>query len=237
MKISIITVVYNNEATISEAIQSVLAQKNIQLEYIVIDGGSTDNTLKVINNYKDRINCLISEADEGLYDAMNKGIRSATGDIIGILNSDDIYTDCYVISDVVEQFELDPKLDILYGNLLYVKVDNTSQIVRRWNSKPYYNQFFEDGNVAPHPTVFLKKKVYEEAGLFDLSYNLAADYEFLLRTFKMYSYRTKYFDRVMVKMRLGGATNKSYRNIFYGNREILRAWSKHGLKVPIRLMP
>ena len=237
MKISVITVVYNNEATISDAVLSVLSQRNIDLEYIIVDGGSSDNTLELIKQHIGRIDHLISEADNGLYDAMNKGIAAASGDIIGILNSDDVYSDPFVIRDVLKQFEERHDLDIVYGNLVYVKSNNLNTIVRKWKSKPYYKSFFENGNVAPHPTVFLRNKVYKRVGSFDLEYTLAADYEFLLRIFKTHGFTSLYLDRLMVRMRLGGATNKNLMNIFIANKEVLKAWKKHGLKAPMLLMP
>ncbi|MGN7808436.1 glycosyltransferase family 2 protein [Flavobacterium johnsoniae] len=237
MKVSIITVVYNNEKTILDAIQSVISQSYDNIEYIIIDGGSEDNTVVKINEYKDRISHFISEKDKGLYDAMNKGIKMATGEVIGILNSDDLYQDFDVINDVMKQFNNDIDLDILYGNLVYVKTDDINRIVRKWKCKPYYNHFFENGNVPPHPALFVRKKVYDEAGLFNLDYKLAADYELMLRMFKKHFFKVKYMDRLIVKMRLGGATNKSFVNILNQNREIVRAWKGNSFKAPFYLMP
>ncbi|WP_417939616.1 glycosyltransferase family 2 protein [Flavobacterium sp. RS13.1] len=237
MKISIITVVYNNEKTINVAINSVLGQTYKNIEYIIIDGDSKDNTVNLINEYKEKLGYFISEPDKGIYDAMNKGITVATGDVIGILNSDDLYQDSEVIKDVAEQFNNDPELDILYGDLVYVKRDDINEVVRNWKSKQYYNRFFEDGNVPPHPTLFVKREVYEKVGSFDLKYKLAADYELMLRMLKKNSFSIKYIGRLVVKMRLGGATNESFTNIVNQNKEVLKAWNNNGLKVPIRLMP
>lgn len=236
MKISIITVVYNNEKTIEDALKCVLSQTYPIIESIVIDGGSTDCTLTIIEKYKKNISLLISEPDKGIYDAMNKGIQIATGDIIGILNSDDLYQDDHVIADVVKCFTQNPNIDIVYGDLVYVKGEDTSAIVRNWKSKDYYSHFFDDGNVPPHPSLFLKSKVYKEAGLFNLQYKLAADYEFMLRVFKLHRFESFYLHRLMVRMRLGGATNKSAKNIVNGNKEILTAWKANGLKAPPLLM-
>lgn len=236
MKISIITVVYNNEVTIRQAIESVLNQSYPNIEYIIIDGNSKDNTVSIIEEYKNRLGCFITEPDKGLYDAMNKGIQAATGDVIGILNSDDLYQDLDVIMDVMHQFNNDAKLDILYGDLVYVKSDDTNKIVRNWKSKGYYNRFFENANVPPHPSLFVKSKVYNEAGLFDLDYKIAADYEFMLRIFKKYMFNSKYLNRLIVRMRLGGASNASFSNIIKQNIEVLNAWKKNNLKPPFYLM-
>lgn len=237
MKISIITVVYNNEKTIKEAIESVLSQTYSDIEYIIIDGNSIDKTVQIINEYKNKIDFFISEKDAGIYDAMNKGIKAATGDIIGILNSDDLYNDHTVIESVMNQFNLNSSLDIVYGNLVYVKAENVDKVVRKWNSNPYYKKYFENGNVPPHPSLFVKRKVYEKAGLFNINYKLAADYEFMLRIFKKYCFNSMYINKVIVKMRLGGATNQSFSNIKKQNIEILNAWKNNNLKIPLLLMP
>ncbi len=237
MKISIITVVYNNERTIKDALESVLGQSYRDIEYVIIDGKSKDNTVTIIDEYTDKLGYFISEKDNGLYDAMNKGIQAATGDVIGILNSDDLYQDFDVIADVMEQFNNDSTLDILYGNLVYVKSDDVNKIVRNWKCKPYYNRFFENGNVPPHPALFVKKSVYDKVGLFNLDYKLAADYELMLRMLKKHDFKIKYIDRLIVKMRLGGATNQSYKNIINQNKEIVRSWKDNSLKAPFYLMP
>lgn len=237
MKISIITVVYNNEKTIEDCIKSVLRQTYKNIEYVIIDGKSKDNTVNLINEYKDRLGYFVSENDNGLYDAMNKGIQVATGDVIGILNSDDLYQDNNVIADIMAQFNNDPALDILYGDLVYVKSDDIDKIVRNWKSKSYYSSFFENANVPPHPSLFVKKKVYNEAGLFDLNYKIAADYELMLRIFKKYNFNSKYINRLVVRMRLGGASNGSFLGIMKQNKEVLNAWKKNNLKSPFYLMP
>ncbi len=237
MKVSIITVVYNNERTIETAINSVLSQSYPNIEYVVVDGKSTDRTNEIIKKYSSKIGQYVSEKDHGIYDAMNKGVKMATGDIIGILNSDDIYNDDKVIADVVAKFEEDGSIDMVYGDLVYVNPDDTNNIVRKWKSKPYSESFFETGNVPPHPTLFLKRGVYDECGLFNVNYKLAADYDFMLRAFKKFNNKAAYIPRLMVKMRLGGATNKSWQNIVNGNKEILASWKNNGLKTPLLLMP
>jgi len=237
MTISIITVVYNNEATIRQAIESVLTQSYPKIEYVIIDGNSKDNTVSIIEEYKNRLGFFISEPDKGLYDAMNKGIQVATGDVIGILNSDDLYQDSDVLTDIMNQFNADSTLDIVYGNLVYVKKEEVNQVVRNWKSKEYYTKFFDDGNVPPHPSLFLKNTVYKKVGLFNLEFKLASDYEFMFRVFKKNHFKSKYINRLIVKMRLGGETNKSILNIINQNKEILKAWKQNGLNPPLRLMP
>lgn len=237
MTISIITVVYNNNETIAEAIGSVLGQTCKDIEYIIIDGGSTDGTVETINQYKGSIDKFISEPDKGIYDAMNKGLQMASGDIIGILNSDDLYADADVLKDVWQSFADNPETDILYGDLVYVKRNDVNKTVRKWQSKPYFKNFFEWGNVPPHPALFVRAGVYKQAGLFNLQYKLAADYEFMLRIFKKYNFKSEYMNRLMVKMRLGGATNKSFANIWKGNKEIWASWKNNGLTAPPQLMP
>lgn len=237
MMISIITVVFNNEDTIREAIESVLGQTYKNIEYIIIDGGSKDSTVNFINKYKDQLGYFVSEKDNGLYDAMNKGIKACTGDVIGILNSDDLYEDLNVIASVMEEFNKDSELDILYGNLVYVKSNDTKKVVRNWKSKTYYKFFFEHANVPPHPSLFVRSKVYNEIGLFDLRYKLAADYELMLRMFKNHNFKSKYINKLITKMRLGGATNQSFSNVVAQNKEILQSWKNNGLNAPIYLMP
>ncbi len=237
MKISIITVVYNNARTIRCAINSVLSQSYKDIEYIIIDGGSNDGTLEIINNYNNKISVIVSEKDNGIYDAMNKGIKKATGDVIGILNSDDLYFNENIIELVANKFIDDGALDVLYGDLVYVEKNDISIVVRKWVSCEYRTNFFESGNVPPHPSLFLKRKVYSLVGLFNLDYKLASDYEFMLRVFKMHSFKIKYINNFLVKMRLGGATNKNITNIYLGNIEILKAWKNNALTIPILLIP
>jgi glycosyltransferase involved in cell wall biosynthesis len=236
MKVSIITVTYNSENYLQDCITSVTNQRYSNKEYIVVDGRSTDNTAIILNNNKTHINKLISEKDSGIYDAMNKGINLATGDVIGILNSDDVYADDQVLNEVMQCFVNDPNLDMVYANLVYVKRDDLSSIVRKWNSQPYHDKFFEQGHVPPHPTLFLKKQVYEKAGGFNTSFLLAADYEFMLRVFKKYKFKSKHLNRLTIIMRLGGATSKNFKNIWLQNKEILSAWKLNKLRAPSTLM-
>ena len=211
MKLSIITVVFNNELTITDAIQSVLGQTYKNIEYIVIDGNSTDGTLARIAPYRGDIHHFVSEKDKGIYDAMNKGLALATGEVIGILNSDDVYAADDVLESVMQLFQHDGTLDMVYGDLVYVRPDDLSQVIRTWQSTAYYDRYFEDGHVPPHPSLFLKKKVYQQAGLFNTEMKLAADYELMLRVFKKYHFKSTYLSRLLVKMRLGGSTNKNWK--------------------------
>lgn len=233
MKISIITASYNSEKTILDSLRSVQNQRNVEIEHILVDGDSTDKTTEIIKIFSKTNNICVSEKDLGIYDAMNKGINLASGDIVGILNSDDIYYDDNVLSTISEAFNSNPNIDIVYGDLVYVEQYDLNKIVRTWKSKSFYNNFFEDANVPPHPSVFLRKEVYNKTGLFDLNFKLAADYEYLLRIFKSKQFKSLYIPRIFVKMRLGGATNKNLANIFSGNIEIINAWKKNGIKMPL----
>ncbi len=164
MKVSIITVVYNNEQFIDSAIQSVLSQTHPNIEYIIVDGGSTDRTMEIVNAYREKIQTIISEPDKGLYDAMNKGMAVATGDVIGILNSDDVYFSNKVIEEVVEKFAIYNKADAVYGNIVYCRQNNIEVVVRKWVTSPFYNNFFRDGEVPPHPALFIRQGGIYEGG-------------------------------------------------------------------------
>lgn len=212
MKVSIITVVLNNRRYISECIESVLNQTYGDIEYIVVDGASTDGTLEVIYKYKDRIAKIISEPDKGIYDAMNKGIAMATGDIVGILNSDDIYADEYVIEDVVKTIS-ENGVDSCYGDLVYVDKEDTSKVIRYWKSGNFYKERFKKGWVPPHPTFFVRRECYEKYGNFNTKFRVSADYDLMLRFLWVYGISTYYIPRVLVKMRVGGHSNNSMKNI------------------------
>lgn len=219
LKVSIVTVVYNDQKFIENAIESVFSQTFPNIEYIVIDGGSTDGTLDKIKKYSDRISKIVSEKDKGIYDAMNKGITLASGDIVGILNSDDIYAYDGVIDDVVKAFQ-DSNSDCSYGDLAYVD-QNITKTVRLWKSCPYKENLFSKGWMPPHPTFFVRRSFYEKLGGFDLRFSLAADFELLFRFLHKGGLRAEYIPRVLIKMRLGGKTNKSFWNIIKQNIEIM----------------
>ncbi len=219
MKISIITVCFNSEKTIKDTLISVSNQKNVDVEHVLIDGASKDGTLDIIKNHH-KVSKLISEPDNGIYDAMNKGINLATGEIIGTLNADDFYYDDNVLKEVKEVF-LDPSIEACYGDLVYIKQDDISQTVRFWKSNDYKNGLFKSGWMPAHPTFFVRKNVYERLGGFKLDYKIAADFELLFKFIEQNKIKTKYIPKVMVKMRLGGTTNKSFKNIWVQNREIV----------------
>ena len=229
MKISLITVSFNSEETIEETIQSVLAQKNIDLEYILIDGASTDRTFKIIEPYKNRISVFISEKDSGIYDAMNKGIALATGEVIGILNSDDVFANDEVLYKLTKAFE-DPSVDAVYGDLEYVDRYDLSKVKRKWISGKYKEGAFLNGWMPPHPTFYVRKKIYDKFASFNLDFSSAADYEIMLRFIHKHKIKLDYLPEVMVKMRQGGQSNASLKNRIKANREDKRAWLVNGVK-------
>jgi len=230
MKISIVTVALNARETIADTLGSVAAQTHADVEHIVIDGGSTDGTLDVVGRYRDRLARVVSEPDRGLYDAMNKGIRLASGEVVGTLNADDVYADRSVLETVASAFA-DPDLDALYGDLVYVDRNDTSRVVRYWTSCDYRDGLFERGWIPAHPTFFVRRRVYERYGLFDTRYHYHADTELTLRFLAVAHIRSRYLPRIMVRMRLGGHTNRSLVNIMRGNLESYRACKAHGLDV------
>lgn len=235
MKVSVTTVCLNSVATIEDTIRSILSQDYKHIEYIIIDGGSTDGTLKIIKKYRDRIHKYISEPDDGIYHAMNKGIKLSTGNIVGFLNSGDIYASENVIGKIVESIQA-RNADCCYGDLEYVAENNPSKTVRRWISQPYQDGLFEKGWHPPHPTFFAKKTVFDKYGAFDLNYDISADYELMLRFLKKHSTRSCYIPSVLVKMRTGGKSNKNLWQIIKANMECFRAWKKNGLRVSPLIM-
>lgn len=230
MKVSIITVCFNSKDTIEEAIKSVLSQSYKNIEYIIVDGGSTDGTLEVIKKYDKYISKWISEPDEGVYDGMNKGIKLATGDIMGFLNSDDFYADNGAIESVVNTIK-EKDVDCLWGDLVYVNRENTNKIMRYWKSKPYEKGLFQKGWHPAHPTFFVKKWVYEKYGGFNLDFRIAADYEIMLRFLEKYKIKSYYIPKILVKMRTGGKSNKNLKNIIKANIECYKAWKVNGLSI------
>jgi len=236
MDLFIITVSYNSDLFIKSCIESVLNQTYARINYIIIDGGSTDNTVEIIKDYDSKIYKWLSEPDKGIYDAMNKGINLSGDGVVGIINSDDLYVDNDVLNDVMQCFIQDPDLDIVYSDLEFVNRDDINKTLRRWTSMPFYNKFFEHGHVPPHPTLFLRKRVYDQAGLFNADYSLAADYELMLRIFKKFNFKSQYLNRVTIKMRLGGASTKNIKNLVRQNKEVLKSWKINELSVPRFLM-
>lgn len=228
-KVSIITVCYNSAKTIEDTIQSVVNQTYPNIEYIIIDGISTDNTLEIVNKYKDKITKIVSEKDNGLYDAINKGVNIATGNIIANINSDDFYTNPNVIEEIVALFEKE-NLDASYADLDYVDRVDTSKITRHWKSGNYQHGIFFNGWMPPHPTFFVKKKIYQQYGTFNLAFKSAADYEIMLRFIHKHQIKIGYLPKVIVKMRIGGVSNISISNRLKANREDKKAWLVNGLK-------
>ncbi|QXV67026.1 glycosyltransferase [Mucilaginibacter sp. 21P] len=233
--VSIITVCYNSAATIEDSIKSVLSQNYANIEYIIIDGNSKDDTLQIVQRYSDKINVIVSEPDKGLYDAMNKGIKLATGDIIGILNSDDIYCSNTIITEIAQEF-VERNVDLLYGNITYFK-DDPEIKVRTWLAKPYYGNFFDNGDVAPHPSLFVKKHVYDKIGVYFPDFKITSDYEFMMRALKINKYKSYHLNKFIVNMRMGGESTKSFKNIVRGNKEIILSWKMNGVKPPLYFWP
>ena len=229
MKISIITAVLNGKDTIRDTLRSVLSQVYENVEHVIIDGGSTDGTLDVIKKYDGNLAKLVSERDYGIYDALNKGINLSSGDVIGILNGDDLYAHDKVLEVVADVFEKQ-KVDSCYGDLQYVNRDDTSKIIRQWRSSGYKPGKFNYGWMPPHPTFFVKKDIYEKFGYFNTNFKIAADYELMLRFLEKFRISTHYIPEVLIKMRVGGVSNKNLRNMFLKSREDCKAWKVNDLK-------
>ncbi len=228
MLVSIITATYNSALTLRDCLQSVAKQSYASIEHIIIDGASKDATLDIVNAFP-HIAQVHSEKDQGIYDAMNKGIAHATGDIIGILNSDDFYVDEQVIQDIVTVFE-NSNCDVVYADLQYVDRERTDKIIRTWKSGTMQQHSFLYGWMPPHPTVFVRRKVYEQYGAFNLSLKSAADYEFMLRILYKEKCRVAYLPKTIVKMRDGGQSNQSIKHRIFANREDKKAWALNGLQ-------
>jgi glycosyltransferase len=228
MKISIITAVYNRADSIAEAVRSVQAQTWPHVEHVVIDGASTDGTVAVLQTCLNAQAVWLSEPDKGIYDALNKGLARATGDVIGLMHSDDFFADDEVLASVAAAF-VDPTVDAVYGDLDYVAKLDTARIVRRWRSGDYSAAKLARGWMPPHPTLFLRRSVIERWGGYDTSFRIAADYDSILRYFGQGRIRPTYIPRVLVKMRLGGESNRSLGRIWLKTREDYRALQRNGV--------
>lgn len=223
MKISIITATYNSSVSIQRTIDSVALQDFNEIEHIIIDGGSTDDTLEIIKRNNGRISVLISERDNGIYDALNKGIKQATGDIIGFLHSDDVFTNPHVVSRIANCFNI-KKTDVVYGNLVYQSKDeDNKKTIRYWKSNVFSPGCLKWGWMPPHPTVYCKREVYEKWGLYDDQFKISSDYEFILRIFKQPTISKAFLPTIIVNMNVGGISNNSIKNIICKSREDYKA--------------
>jgi glycosyltransferase len=230
--VSIITPVLNGQRTIESTIRNVLEQSYANIEYIIVDNGSTDATLDIVNEYRDKISKVIFEEKKGIYSTMNKGIKSASGEIIGILNSDDLYAHKDVIKMVVEEMET-KRVDACWGDLIYINKTNTEKIVRYWKSSEITRNGFIRGWMPAHPTFFVRRWVYEKYGFFNTEFKIAADYEIMLRFLYKYRISSCYLPEVLVKMRIGGLSNRNLKSIILKIREDYKAWKVNGLKARI----
>tara|TARA_Y100001934_G_C12360461_1_gene780390 strand:- start:40 stop:846 length:807 start_codon:yes stop_codon:yes gene_type:complete len=228
IKISIITIVYNNEFTVGNTINSVISQEYANIEYIVIDGQSTDGTKKVIKKYGNKINLFISEPDKGMYDALNKGISYATGSVIGFLHADDIFAHNKAISLIANRF-IDPCVDVVYSDLDYVRKGGLNSVVRHWEAGVFSNKKLKNGWMPPHPTLYVRNRIYKKIGVFNLDYNIAADYDLMLRILNNNKINIQYIPEVLVNMSIGGVSNNSLRNIFVKSCEDYKALKSNNI--------
>ncbi len=229
MKITIITVCRNSSRYIEDAIKSVASQDYRDIEHIVIDGDSYDGTQQILEKHTDKLAYWTSEPDQGIYDAMNKGLRVATGDVVGILNSDDFYYNDQVIATVAEAFS-DPQIDAVFGDLIFVDPNNLDRTVRTYSSKNWHPDRFAKGYMPAHPTFFVRRIHYQQHGFFETNYEIAADYEMLIRLLYVKKITYRYLPIKMVKMRKGGVSSNGIRSNITLNNEIIRACRKHGIK-------
>jgi glycosyltransferase len=231
MKISLITVTFNSEKYLSHCIESVQNQTYDNIEHIIIDGKSTDGTVAIIKKYESKISTWISETDRGMYDAINKGIKIATGDVIGILNSDDMLESNDVIATIAKTF-IEQNVDSLYGDLEYVDKNDTNRVFRVWKGKAYNRNLFRMGWMPGHPTFYIKKSVIEQFGLYENHYFTAADYEFMARYLYKHKISSYYLPKMIVKMRMGGASNKNLNQRIRANRRDYLAMKKNSIPMP-----
>ena len=228
MKISVLTVVFNRVDTIATAIQSVTNQKYLNVEHIVVDGASNDGTLSVINANKSPDMLVFSEPDDGIYDALNKAITLSSGDVIGIVHSDDFFAHNQVLSKIAECFT-DPEIDAVYGDLDYISASDTNRVVRHWKAGPFAPAKLKRGWMPPHPTLFIRRQVVECWGGYDVRYRIAADYDAMLRYLVKGKIKLAYIPEVLVKMRVGGESNRSLERILLKTREDLQAIRQNGV--------
>jgi glycosyltransferase involved in cell wall biosynthesis len=245
MKVSIVTVCYNSEATIRDTIESVLAQSYADIEYIIVDGASSDRTMEIVDEYKDHIAKVVSEPDKGIYDAMNKGIKLATGDVVGILNSDDFYQGDSVIQDVAYQFAVCRDSDLVFGDVVFVAPQNLEKIIRYYRSSHFKPWKLRFGWMPAHPATFIKKRAYELVGPYSTDYKISSDYEMFVRLLLVHKLSFSIIDKVLVRMRTGGMSTAGIRSRLLLNQEIVKACRENRvytnlflvlLKIPFKLM-
>jgi glycosyltransferase involved in cell wall biosynthesis len=228
MKVSVITVAFNAASTLGDTLDSVAGQSHPDIEHLLIDGASQDDTASVVQRHGQHLARFISEPDQGIYDAMNKGIRLASGEIIGFLQSDDVLAHSEVIAGIADAFD-DPDVDAVYGDLVYVQHDDTSRVVRRWKSGVWSAGAFKAGWMPPHPTFYARRSLYERLGGFDTGLRISADYDAMVRYLFVGRIRTTYIPEVLVRMRLGGASNRSLRAMLKKSSEDYAVIRQHGL--------
>lgn len=228
MKISLITATYNSASTITRCSASVNNQTYQNIEHIIVDGSSKDNTLEIINSIPNRVSKIISEPDKGIYDAMNKGIQLATGDVIGILNSDDFFSSDDVIEKIVTAFKT-KDVDGVYGDICFVKPENLNKVVRYYSAKWFKPSLFRFGFMPPHPSFYVRKECYKEFGLYKTDYKIAADYELLIRYLKVHQLKTQYLNFCVVTMRTGGDSTRNFKSNWILNKEIVKACRENGI--------
>lgn len=235
MKISLITVVYNGDKFLAECLQSVKMQAHANLEYIIVDGGSTDQTLSIIAKNQEWITKLISEKDHGLYDAINKGINLATGEVVGILNADDMFAGTEVLAEVVQVFEKHRDIDAVYGDLNYIR-PTTNKVLREWKSRQASWKDIEKGWMPAHPTLYIRRKLFEQYGNYALDMGTAADYDLIIRFFHKYKLRALYLPILMVNMRMGGLSNKNLGSLLSALKNDYRALLRNKIPHPLLVL-
>ena len=231
MKISVITATYNASATLGEAAESLFRQSYPHIEYIIVDGGSTDATIGMVKSFGDRVDQFISESDRGIFDALNKGMALSTGEYVGFLHADDLLAHPEVIENMVSRIKR-TSADAIYGDLQYVSRNNPRKVIRHWKSKPWSPELLHKGWMPPHPTLFIHKLLYLKHGAYDLRYGVSSDYDFVVRLFSDPDIHFAYLPEVMVKMRMGGNSNGSLRRIVQKSREDLRIMKSHRFPHP-----
>jgi glycosyltransferase involved in cell wall biosynthesis len=230
LKVSVITVCRNSAATIRDTLESIAAQDHPDLEHLVIDGASTDGTIEIVRAHGSRVARFVSEPDRGMYDSMNKGLRLASGEVVGFLHSDDMLAATSTVSEIVAAFRA-TDAECVFGDLDVVHPRDTARVLRRWRAGPHRRGALPRGWYPPHPTLYIRRSVLDEVGAFDERYRIAADMDHMLRLFEVRGVRSHYLQRVIVRMRAGGLSNRSLRNIWRANVETWRSLHRHGFRV------